>query len=133
MHEPLRRYWRAAAISIALAIPAGSYGAEAARYPVKPVRLINPFTPGGSVDIVARGVAQKLSEAWGQPVIVDNRPGAGTTIGTGLVVRAPADGYTLLTTTGTIAVNVSLYRVSNQSCGTRCSRQLQRHARSRGR
>ncbi|MBI2224871.1 MAG: tripartite tricarboxylate transporter substrate binding protein, partial [Betaproteobacteria bacterium] len=80
------------------------------RYPIKPIRIVNPFTPGGSVDIVARTMAQKLNEAWGQPVIVDNRPGGGTTIGTGMVARAAPDGYTLLTTTGTIAINVSLYR-----------------------
>ncbi len=100
----------AVAAAIVLAHVAASSAAQAERYPTKPVRLVNPFTPGGSVDIVARALSQKLNEAWGQPVIVDNRPGAGTTIGTALVARAPPDGYTLLTTTGTIAVNVSLYR-----------------------
>lgn len=99
-----------AAAVLSLVHPAASYAAQAERYPTKPIRLVNPFTPGGSVDIVARGLSQKLNEAWGQPVIVDNRPGAGTTIGTGIVTRAPPDGYTLLTTTGTIAVNVSVYR-----------------------
>jgi tripartite-type tricarboxylate transporter receptor subunit TctC len=83
---------------------------EAVRYPTKPIRVINPFTAGGSVDIVARVVAQKLNEAWGQPAIVDNRPGAGATIGAAMVAHAAPDGYTLLVTTGTMAVNVSLYR-----------------------
>lgn len=110
MNPFAQRLWRAVALAITLLFPAAETAAEATRYPVRPVRLVNPFTPGGSVDIVARALAQKLNEAWGQPVIVDNRPGAGTTIGTALVVRAAPDGYTLLATTGTVAVNVSLYR-----------------------
>lgn len=100
----------AAAVAVTVTWPDVAVPAQATRYPTKPIRLVNPFSPGGSVDIVARLVAQKLNEAWGQPVIVDNRPGGGTTIGTAMVARAAADGYTLLTTTGTIAVNVSLYR-----------------------
>ncbi len=78
-------------------------------YPSKPIRIIVPFTPGGSNDLVGRVLAQKFNEAWGQPVIIDNRPGAGSTIGIDLVVRAAPDGYTLLTTSGGIAINVSLY------------------------
>jgi tripartite-type tricarboxylate transporter receptor subunit TctC len=70
-----------------------------------------PFTPGGSNDLIGRVIAQKLNEAWGQPGIIDNRPGAGSTIGIELVVRAAPDGYTLLTTSGGIAINVSLYRL----------------------
>lgn len=91
------------------AIVGGAHGADNGSFPVKAVRIINPFTPGGAVDFVARLVAQKLSETWGQPVIVDNRPGAGTNIGTELVVRASPDGYTLLVTSAVIATNVSLY------------------------
>ncbi|MDB5812488.1 MAG: Tricarboxylate transport protein TctC [Betaproteobacteria bacterium] len=71
-------------------------GASAQSYPVKTVRLIVPYPPGGGNDALARLFGQKLSAAWGQQVIVDNRPGAGTTIGTTLAARAPADGYTLL-------------------------------------
>jgi tripartite-type tricarboxylate transporter receptor subunit TctC len=96
--------------------PACTYAAHgqptaAARqaYPVKPVRLINPFAPGGPVDVVGRTVAQELSKEWGQPVIVDNRPGAGTTLGAGLVARATPDGYTLLVTSVSTVVASSVY------------------------
>ena len=79
-------------------------------YPTKPIRLIVPFPPGGSTDILARSVAQKLTEAWGQQVIIDNRGGAGGTIGAELAAKAPHDGYTLMMGhIGTLAVNVSLY------------------------
>jgi tripartite-type tricarboxylate transporter receptor subunit TctC len=86
--------------------------AEAERYPSKPIRIVVPFTPGGSNDLIGRVIAQKLNEAWGQPVIIDNRPGGGSTIGIEVVVRAAPDGYTLLTTSGGIAINVSLYKLS---------------------
>jgi tripartite-type tricarboxylate transporter receptor subunit TctC len=69
-----------------------------------------PFTPGGSTDILARAIGQKLTEAWGQPVVIDNVPGAGGSIGADRVAKAPADGYTLLMGhIGTLAVNPSLY------------------------
>lgn len=112
MKTTIRRTVLAAAAAAVLvaAGTASAAQAQAPRYPTKAIRMVNPFTPGGSVDIVARAVSQRLNEAWGQPAIVDNRPGAGTTIGTGMVVRALPDGYTLLTTTGTIAVNASLYQ-----------------------
>jgi tripartite-type tricarboxylate transporter receptor subunit TctC len=75
-------------------------------------RVVVPLPPAGSTDIVARLVAQKLSEAWGQPVIVDNRPGAGTTKGSELVARSAPDGYTVLLTSSSLATSVSLYRMS---------------------
>jgi len=79
-------------------------------YPVKPIRLVVPFTPGGSSDILARAIGQKLTEAWGQPVVIDNVPGAGGSMGADKVAKAIPDGYTLLMGhIGTLAVNPSIY------------------------
>lgn len=86
------------------------YGAPAADYPNRVVTLVVPYPPGGGVDAMARVVAAKLSDAFKQQVIVDNKPGAGGTLGTRLVARAAPDGYTLLLGhTGTISINPSLY------------------------
>jgi tripartite-type tricarboxylate transporter receptor subunit TctC len=82
----------------------------AAAYPAKSIKIVVPFTPGGSTDILARAIGQKLNEAWGQPVVIENVPGAGGAIGADRVAKAPADGYTLLMGhIGTLAVNPSLY------------------------
>ena len=79
-------------------------------YPTRPVRLVVPFPPSGGNDVFARIVAQKLSEAWKQQVLVENRPGAGGSLGTELVAKSTADGYTLLLGhTGTLAINPALY------------------------
>ena len=79
-------------------------------YPVKPVRIIVPFPPGGIADVMARVFAQKFTDSWGQPAVVDNRTGAGGNIGTEAVAKSPNDGYTLLLgAIGTHAVNVSLF------------------------
>lgn len=84
--------------------------AQAPAYPIKPIRLVVPFTPGGSTDILARTMGQKLTEAWGQPVVIDNVPGAGGSIGADKVAKAPADGYTLLMGhIGTLAITPSIY------------------------
>lgn len=78
-------------------------------YPTKPVRLVAPFPPGGGVDATSRVLAQKLTEAWRQQVIVDNRSGAGTTLGTEIAARAAPDGYTLLLTNNALAISAGLY------------------------
>ncbi len=79
-------------------------------FPNRPVRMVNPYTPGGSVDLVGRALAAGLSEIWGHQVIMDNRPGAGTQIGTEVVVRAEPDGYTMLCTSSAIAILSSMYK-----------------------
>ena len=80
-------------------------------YPSKPIRLIVPFAPGGGVDLIGRIIAQKLQEAWGQPVIVDNRGGGGGNIGTDMVAKSPPDGHTLLMGyVGNLAINPFLFR-----------------------
>ena len=78
-------------------------------YPTKPVRVIVPWPPGGGTDVVARTVAQKMTEILGQPLIVDNRAGATGIIGADLVAKAPADGYTVLITIASHAINPTLY------------------------
>jgi len=83
--------------------------ADASGFPTKPMRLIVPFAPGGTTDLVARLIGQKLQESTSQPVLIDNRPGAGTNIGAQMVARAGPDGYTLLMGTPSIAVNPYLF------------------------
>lgn len=97
---------RRAAFAIALTPLAG----WAAAFPARPLRLVVPFPPGGATDLMARGLAQHLGEQLGQQVVIDNRGGAGGSLGAELVARAPADGYTLLfATMGTQAINPALY------------------------
>ena len=84
-------------------------GALAQSYPSRPVRIINPYVPGGSTDIVLRTLAAKLTDAWGHGVVIENKPGGGTNIGTELAAKSPADGYTLLNATSSLAINISMY------------------------
>ena len=86
-----------------------AFAALAQSYPTKPVRIVVPFTAGSATDILARTVGQKLSELWGQPVVIDNRPGAGGTIGAAIVAKSPADGYTLLVHSAAHAYNPAIY------------------------
>jgi len=107
MKLPHRKFLHLAAGAAAL--PAVSRVAWAQTYPTRPVRLIVPVAPAGASDITARLIGQWLSERLGQPFIIENRPGAGNSIGTEAVVRAPADGYTLLLVGGFNAVNATFY------------------------
>jgi tripartite-type tricarboxylate transporter receptor subunit TctC len=111
MKLPRRRFLQMAAGATAL--PALSRIAQAQVYPARPVRIIVPFTPAGTTDLVGRLIGQWLSERLGQQFIVDNRPGAGTNIGTEAAVRAPADGYTLLIAVPPSAINATLYEKMN--------------------
>lgn len=97
-----------ALLNLTAAHAAAASSAAADNYPAKPVRVIVPYAPGGGTDVLARLVAARLGESWGQSVIVDNRPGGATVIGAETVARAPADGYTLLISTPTHVVNATL-------------------------
>src|SRR5688572_11812046 len=100
------RFIKAAAFAAAAAVPCGAY---AQAYPAKTVRVIVPFPPGAGVDITTRLVIPKLSDAFGQQFIADNRPGAAGNIGAEIAARAPADGYTLLSAGAPSAISQSLY------------------------
>ena len=103
----MRRPLRSAALCAALLLP-GSAGAQGT-YPDRPVRMIAPFAPGGPVDVVARLLAPKLSQALGQQFYVENHPGASGNIGTAMVAKAAPDGYTVLVISSTLVVNPSLF------------------------
>lgn len=93
-------------------MPAAAHAqsASSSGYPRKVIRLIVPFAPGGPVDIVARGIAPKMSEILGQPIVVDNRGGAGSVIGTEMAAKAPPDGYTLLLVSGSYVMNPAMVK-----------------------
>ncbi|MDB5902612.1 MAG: hypothetical protein JWM26_1490 [Betaproteobacteria bacterium] len=97
-----------AAVLMTMGVTA-AFGQTGAAYPNKPIRWIVGYTPGGTADMLARAVGQKLTEAWGQQVIVENRPGAGTNIGTEVAAKSAPDGYTLFMPTVANAINPTLY------------------------
>ena len=107
MKLPRRNFLHLAAGAAAL--PAVSRFAWAQVYPSRPVRVVVPFAAGGAFDIMARLIGQWLSERLGQPFVIEDRPGAGSNIGTEAVVRASPDGYTLLMAGGYNAINATLY------------------------
>lgn len=94
---------------LALCLASFASASNAQSWPAKPVRLVVPFAPGGSTDVVARMLAQKLTEAWGQAVVVENRSGAGGNLGAEAVAKSAADGYTLLFASGSITINPNIY------------------------
>ncbi len=102
------KYWGNVGAAMVLAI--GGTGVWAQGYPVKPVRLIAPYPAGGSSDLLARILSQKLSETFRQQIVVDNRPGAGANLGTQIAARAAADGYTLMICAVTTTINTALYK-----------------------
>ncbi len=91
---------------LALASGTAAFGQD---WPTKPVKIVVPFAPGGTTDVVARMVGQKLGEIWGQAVVVENRAGAGGNVGAEVVAKSPADGYTLLMASGSITINPNIY------------------------
>jgi tripartite-type tricarboxylate transporter receptor subunit TctC len=111
MNIPRRQFLHLAAGAVAL--PAASRIARAQAYPARPVRIVVPFAAGGSTDIIARLIGQWLSERLGQQFVIENRPGAGSNIGTEVVVNAPPDGYTLLLVGASSAINATLYEKLN--------------------
>ena len=111
MRLPRRRFLHLAAGAAAL--PAASLIARAQAYPSRPARIVVPFAAGGSTDISARLIGQWLSERLGQQFVIENRPGAGSNIGTEVVVNAPPDGYTLLLVGASSAINATLYEKLN--------------------
>jgi len=110
--EPIRGFTRtiiAVLVALASGVLAATAAAQTASYPDKPIRIVVPFPVGGIADTFGREVGRKLTESWGQPVVIDNRTGAGGNIGAEIVAKAPGDGYTLVIgNIGTHAVNVSL-------------------------
>jgi tripartite-type tricarboxylate transporter receptor subunit TctC len=111
MKLPRRKFLQLAACSAAL--PAVGQKAWAQTYPVRPVRVVVPVAAGGANDVTARLVGQWLSERLGQQFVIENRPGAGTNVGTEAVIRATADGYTLLISGSNAAINATLFKTLN--------------------
>jgi tripartite-type tricarboxylate transporter receptor subunit TctC len=103
-----RSLLRLAGASSLIATSGFALGADP--YPSRPIRIVVPYAPGGGTDVVGRALTQAMAQDLGQPIIIDNKAGAGTVIGSDLVAKSPADGYTLLMTTSAIAINASLVK-----------------------
>lgn len=101
---------RGSLMTLSIAALCATGMAYAQNYPERPIRFIVPFPPGGSTDLLARVAATRMSETWGQPVVIDNRPGAAGNIGTDIAAKAPPDGYTIVVTSMSNAISMSYYR-----------------------
>jgi len=106
----LQRCWFQMVLAVACMVVGALTSHAAETYPSRPLRMVVPYAPGGNTDVLARLIAQRLTQSLGQQVVVDNRPGGNTLIGTELVARAPADGYTIMLTTLTFTVVPTLYK-----------------------
>jgi len=101
------------ALYAAIALPVAAFAVDVRTYPDRPIRLIDPYAPGGGSGVVARFISQKMSEAWGRQIVIDNRPGAAGAIGTEIAARAAPDGYTLLMgTSGSIGISPNMNKLS---------------------
>lgn len=109
MHRLLSRLLGITAVLVASAALAGERAGPASSFPTRPIRIVVGFTPGGQPDIAARAIAAKLAEKLGQQIVVDNRPGAGGTMGSRIVAEAAPDGYTLLSTSSSHAISPAIY------------------------
>ena len=110
MNESTRRSWLKRVIGASAMLTSHATSTAQTKYPSKTIRVIVPYAPGGGTDVIGRKLLQNMAAQLGQPIIIDNRPGAGTVIGTDAVARAEPDGYTLLINTNAIAVNASLVK-----------------------
>jgi tripartite-type tricarboxylate transporter receptor subunit TctC len=109
----MKKLFRAVSLVLSMALIGISGAASAQQYPNKPIKLVIPFPPAGATDVLGRALAQKMSEALSQPVVVENRPGAGSTIGSEMVAKAAPDGYTLLLASGSICIAANVYSKLN--------------------
>jgi tripartite-type tricarboxylate transporter receptor subunit TctC len=110
----MRTLVASAVAAMALSLAAGSAAAQQ-KYPIKPIRMITPFAPGGGTDMLARLLGPQVSESLGQTIVVDNRPGGGGTLGAAAVVRAEPDGYTLILVSGSYGANAALHELPYDS------------------
>src|SRR5688572_23070483 len=106
---------KAGLLLAAILVANAGHEASAQSYPSRPIRLVTPFAPGGGTDILGRLIGPQITEAWGQTVVVDNRPGGGGTIGAGMVVRSDPDGYTLILVSGSYGANPALHKLPYDS------------------